>query len=72
MINGTHGVIWHKYYDEELLYTSYEREETEKDTKQWWMINGTYGVTWYKYYDKRNYYTPVMAGMKQREKNSGG
>ena len=26
---------------EELLYTSYEREETEKETKQCWMINGT-------------------------------
>ena len=34
MINGTHGVIWYKYNDEELLYTSYEREETEKKTKQ--------------------------------------
>ena len=30
MINGTYGVIWCKYNDEELLYTSYEREETEK------------------------------------------
>ena len=30
MINGTYGVIWYKHYDEELLYTSYEREETEK------------------------------------------
>ena len=54
MINGTYGVIRYKYYDEELLYTSFEREETEKETKQWWMINGTYGVIWYKYYDEKN------------------
>ena len=33
MINGTYGVIWHKYYDEKLLYTSYEKEETEKEIK---------------------------------------
>ena len=33
MINVTYGVIWYKYYDEKLLYTSYEREETEKKTK---------------------------------------
>ena len=41
-------------------------EETEKETKKWWMINGTYGVIWYKYNDERNYYTPVMTRKKQR------
>ena len=30
MINGTYGVIRYKYYDEELLYTSYEREEKKR------------------------------------------
>ena len=30
MINGTYGVIWYKYNDEELLCTSYEREERGK------------------------------------------
>ena len=70
MINGTYGVIRYKYYDEELLYTSYEREETEKETKKWWMINGTYGVIWYKYYDERNYYKTVMRRKKQRKKQN--
>ena len=58
---------------EELLYTSYGREETEKETKQCWMINGTYGVFRYKYNDERNYCTPVMSRKKQRKKqNSDG
>ena len=51
-----------------VLYTSYEREKKEKETKPCWMINGTYEVIWYKYYDERNYYTPVMRRKKQRKK----
>ena len=35
MINGTHGVIWYKYYDKRNYYTPVMRgEETEKETKQ--------------------------------------